>query len=315
MRPVLRPGTRLLRRDRDHLQLGVEPGHAVVLRDSSTVQALLRQLDGAQAREQLLDRTDDPRTAAETLDALVAAGAVIDADELRATPASDELTHLLCGRDSATAQRLVRTRRASTVALAAAGAGPSAVDVLTRAGALLTASGVGCLVTDTAVADRIPSGGWRHALPGPGTAPDVVLLAGSPVTGPAAESLVAAGTAHLALSLVDGVAVVGPLVRPGRSACVGCVDRARAIRDPAWPALVHQLRPQPGPVPPSDLPGPRSRVLESAAVTWAVRDLLAHLVGDPVLTDGASLRIGADLLDQVLHRWELDPGCACCLLS
>ncbi len=313
MRPVLRPGTRLLRRDRDHLQLGVEPGHAVVLRDSSTVQALLGQLDGLQPREHLLDRTDDPRTAAETLDALVAAGAVIDADELRATPASDELTHLLCGRDSATARRLVRTRRASSVALA--GAGPTAVEVLAQAGTLLAASGVGCLVADAAVADRIPSGGWRHALPGPATTPDVVLLAGSPVTGPATEPLVSAGTAHLALSLVDGVAVVGPLVRPGHSACVGCVDRARATRDPAWPALVHQLRPAALPVPPSDLPGPRSRVLESAAVTWAVRDLLAHLVGDPVLTAGASLRIGADLLDQVLHHWELDPGCACCLLS
>jgi bacteriocin biosynthesis cyclodehydratase domain-containing protein len=37
------------------------------------------------------------------------------------------------------------------------------------------------------------------------------------------------------------VAVVGPLVRPGRSACLRCRDLARSERDPAWPLILAQL--------------------------------------------------------------------------
>ena len=95
-----------------------------------------------------------------------------------------------------------------------------------------------------------------------------------------------------------------------------CVDRAVAARDPAWLALVDQLRPLPSrPRPAYDLPRPRSRVLESAVATWAAREVLAHLAGDPVLTYGASLRLADDLVDQVVHRWPVDPGCGCCLLA
>jgi len=191
-----------------------------------------------------------------------------------------------------------------------------APELLAAVGELLTGSGVGRLVAPDVVAEAVPRGTWRHALP-PGTPrPDLVVVVGSPVTGPDAEHLVVAGIPHLALSVVDTVGVVGPFVRPGASACVGCVDRAVAARDPAWPALVDQLRPLPSrPRPAYDLPRPRSRVLESAVATWAAREVLAHLAGDPVLTYGASLRLADDLVDQVVHRWPVDPGCGCCLLA
>jgi hypothetical protein len=165
------------------------------------------------------------------------------------------------------------------------------------------------------VAEGIPTGDWRHTLPAPDVQTDVVLVAGTPVASPDARSLVAAGVPHLAVSLVDGIAIIGPFVRPGRTACLGCVDRTRVARDPAWPALVQQLGPDlPAPAV-HDLPAPRSRVLQSAAATWAVRDLLAHLAGDRVLCYGSSLRFADDLVEQVVHRWELHPGCECCLLS
>ncbi len=310
MRPVLRPGTALLRRDRAHLQLGIEPGRAVVVRDSPTVRALLTRLDGVRAQERVLAECLDPPAAAEALAALVGAGVVVDADEVRAAAVPSEFTHLLTRTDAGAAGVRLLARRVATVGLVANA--PRADDLLVAAGALLAGSGIGRLVAEPHVAARIPSvGGWRHALPSPQARPDVTLVAGSPVTSAGTRALRADRIDHLVVSQVDGVATVGPFVRPGVTACVGCVDQARTARDPSWSALTHQLGAASATVPAPDLPGPRSRVLEAAASTWAVRDLLAHVEGDRVLCYGASLRFADDLVDHVVHRWERHPGCEC----
>jgi bacteriocin biosynthesis cyclodehydratase domain-containing protein len=46
---------------------------------------------------------------------------------------------------------------------------------------------------------------------------------------------------HLAASASEAIGVVGPLVLPGRSACLRCLDLARTDRDPAWPLILAQL--------------------------------------------------------------------------
>ena len=46
---------------------------------------------------------------------------------------------------------------------------------------------------------------------------------------------------HLAASASEAIGVVGPLVIPGRSACLRCLDLARTDRDPAWPLILAQL--------------------------------------------------------------------------
>jgi hypothetical protein len=46
---------------------------------------------------------------------------------------------------------------------------------------------------------------------------------------------------HLAVSASEAIGVVGPLVLPGRSACLRCLDLTRAERDPAWPLILAQL--------------------------------------------------------------------------
>lgn len=46
---------------------------------------------------------------------------------------------------------------------------------------------------------------------------------------------------HLPVVLSDGIAAIGPLVVPGRTACLHCVHRARTDADPAWPAIATQL--------------------------------------------------------------------------
>lgn len=51
-----------------------------------------------------------------------------------------------------------------------------------------------------------------------------------------------ARVAHLPVRVRDGTGLVGPLVIPGVTSCLVCVDLHRTDRDPAWPALAAQLR-------------------------------------------------------------------------
>jgi len=56
--------------------------------------------------------------------------------------------------------------------------------------------------------------------------------------------LVSHGVPHLAASASEAIGVVGPLVLPGHSACLRCLDLARTERDPAWPLILAQLASQ-----------------------------------------------------------------------
>lgn len=107
---------------------------------------------------------------------------------------------------------------------------------------------------------------------------------------------------HLLVRPLDGGAVVGPLVLPGRSCCTRCTDLYRVSRDPAWPQVLAQLIRRPG-------------VVDPAAARWAAATALP-----PVL---AALRGGEpDLVDHTcelrlprwtsrLRRWPAHPDCGC----
>jgi len=75
---LLRPGVRLARRDADHLQLGTDPPLAVVLPDSRAVRRLLVELAHGSPLT-ILDASTAP-----VLEALVAAGLVVAADDIAA---------------------------------------------------------------------------------------------------------------------------------------------------------------------------------------------------------------------------------------
>lgn len=53
--------------------------------------------------------------------------------------------------------------------------------------------------------------------------------------------LVADGVTHLRAGVRDGRGFVGPLVIPGRSSCLRCVDLHHADRDGRWPLVASQL--------------------------------------------------------------------------
>jgi hypothetical protein len=55
------------------------------------------------------------------------------------------------------------------------------------------------------------------------------------------EVLKQANVPHLAAAASEAIGVVGPLVLPGGSACLRCLDLTRAERDPAWPLILAQL--------------------------------------------------------------------------
>ena len=70
--------------------------------------------------------------------------------------------------------------------------------------------------------------------------PDLAVLTGR--DGPElAARLLADDVPHLIAAAGEAIGIVGPLVIPGRSACLHCLDLARAERDPAWPLVLAQL--------------------------------------------------------------------------
>jgi bacteriocin biosynthesis cyclodehydratase domain-containing protein len=114
--------------------------------------------------------------------------------------------------------------------------------------------------------------------------------------------------AHLAVRLRDGTGVVGPLVFPGRSACLGCIELHRRRRDPDWPAVTAQLVGQDG-------RGDAATAAATAAL--GVAQVLAALDGAAGGGTTAPPSLGATLeLDtasgELLRRgWPAHPDCTC----
>jgi hypothetical protein len=75
--------------------------------------------------------------------------------------------------------------------------------------------------------------------PGP-PRPDLAVLVGRhPLE--LRASLMREQIPHLAAAADEAIGIVGPLVIPGRTACLRCMDLTRADRDPAWPLILAQL--------------------------------------------------------------------------
>jgi hypothetical protein len=275
---VLKPGLETVWRNRDTVQIGVDPRRAIALTGMRGAAGLLRLLDGSRDRHQVLaaagDLGMDAPAADRVLTLLAAAGALDDCPAgghgalpagTRARLAPELATTSLAHRDADGGARTLARRQAARVRVHGA----------SRAGlwiaGLLSAAGVG-LVLSTGPAVPRPgparSPGPRRATPppwdpapgdpGPGLPtnrsavtgrgprsrprrrPDLVILADSHGR-ELPESLVSQVVPHLAASASEAIGVVGPLVLPGRSACLRCLDLARAERDPAWPLILAQL--------------------------------------------------------------------------
>jgi hypothetical protein len=261
VRPALKPGLLPVWRDRDTLQIGIDSRRAVALTGMAGAAWLISLLDGSRDRAQVIQAAADhgiPRETADRVLALLATAGALDdfpaatlrllPPPLRARLAAELATVSLAHRDGDGGARTLARRLAAQVRIHGRGRVAAAV------ASLLTASGLGQAThTDGAAKEAAapPDGPAKEAAapqktmrasraPGIAALPDLAVLVGRHPPELRA-SLMQDRVPHLAVSADEAIGVVGPLVIPGRTACLRCLDLTRTDRDPAWPLILAQL--------------------------------------------------------------------------
>ncbi|MEU0495724.1 cyclodehydratase [Mycobacterium sp. NPDC006124] len=118
---------------------------------------------------------------------------------------------------------------------------------------------------------------------------------------------------HLPVYVRDGTGLVGPLVIPGVTSCLGCADLYRTDRDAAWPAVAAQLRDAVG-------NADRATILGTAALALSQVDRVVTAVSES--GDASRAGVPPPTLDTTLEfdvrsgsttsrRWQRHPRCAC----
>jgi hypothetical protein len=306
MRPQLKAGLLPLWRDTDTVQIGIDPRRAAALTGLGTAAAVLSLLDGSRDAGELARTAQAYGISAATTDRvlglLASAGVLNDfpaslhkflPEYLRARLAPEMACASLAYGDGDGGARTIARRRAAFVRVY--GAGRIGACVAT----FLAASGIGrvsCLDSGVAEpADVAPAGlgtgdigarrsdGAARAIarvaPETATADNPQLLPDLAVlTGPAApaevEALMRDRVTHLAVRADEAIGVVGPLVEPGRSACLRCINLHKAARDPAWPKVLAQAGAGTGAV-----PAACDTVLAAATAALASAQALAVIDG------------------------------------
>jgi len=259
VRPALKPGLLPVWRDRDTLQIGIDPRRAVALTGMAGIAWVIGLLDGSRDRAQVIqaavDRGIPAETAERVLALLATAGALDDfpaatlrvlSPPLRARLAAELASVSLARGDGDGGARTLARRLAAQIRIHGGG----------RVGAglagLLQASGIGCVTyAETGDDGQAPPGRKQPAQAASGQAasaqappgqarPDLAVLVGrQPLE--LRASLMREQIPHLAASADEAIGIVGPLVVPGRTACLRCMDLTRTDRDPAWPLILAQL--------------------------------------------------------------------------
>jgi hypothetical protein len=263
-----------VRRQAQHVprRLILRPGSPLLRRDAGHIvvgPVVLRDEPGLGALLRGIDgstTSDDP-----ALTPLVAAGALLDASDW---PGGIPRAELHCAALTGREPRHLAGRRSLTVALVGGGASFPLLDLLERSG--------------------VRTGDHANAV--------VTYSVGEPAR-ESCDPLLAAGTIVLPV-VVDGALIhVGPLVVPGRSPCLRCLDAGRRFWDPAWPALVTQF----GHSPVHGFAADALRLHEAAGFVAA--ELLALGEGRDPLTVGT--RVTLDGAERRFEPVAFDPECPC----
>jgi bacteriocin biosynthesis cyclodehydratase domain-containing protein len=142
---------------------------------------------------------------------------------------------------------------------------------------------------------------------------DLVILSDSLVADPRmVRDLHSRGVPHLPVRVRDGIGLVGPLVVPGVTSCLGCADLHRSDRDAAWPAIAAQLRDTVG-------VADRATLLATAALALSqVNRVIAAVRGHEAVPDpgpppalNATLEFDLNAGSIVARPWSRHPLCSC----
>ncbi len=338
-RPALKPGLRVVWRDGQTIQVGVDPRRAVALTGlGRAATGVLHTLDGSRDRAGVIAAARDrgiPAGTADRVIALLAAGDALDAVPASADGSLPAFARRKFGPELATASLAHRQHDGGAAIIARRRAGHVRVHGAGRIGAsvasLLAGSGIGRVsCTDprpAGLADLAPAGlhhadlgipaergaarAIRRIAPGVRTAgadrpPDLAVLTGEPEPGLIIR-LMREGVPHLRVTAAEAIAVVGPLVTPGRSACIRCIDLTRRDRDPAWPLVAAQL------AGPETSPPACDAVLATAAATQAAMQALAFLDAagpSPAAIDGTLELVMPDWRWR-RRTWPMHYDCGC----
>lgn len=149
-------------------------------------------------------------------------------------------------------------------------------------------------------------------LPGPASGMDLVVLAGRPEPDrQLADACSREDVAHVLMSLHPRSAVLGPMVLPGRTACVRCADETRADTDPAWAALVPQLESPVHRPAAAAVAAAGSPLLVATLVAATAAAVLAMIDGLATGYDGSVLRWGSGCDAPSVERLAPHPRCGC----
>jgi bacteriocin biosynthesis cyclodehydratase domain-containing protein len=328
VRPALKPGLTPVWRDRDTLQIGIDARRAVALTGMAGTAWVISLLDGSRDRAQVIQAAAHrgiPAETAERVLVLLASAGVLDdfpaatlrvlSQPLRTRLAAELATVSLARGDGDGGARTLARRLAAQVRIHGSG----------RLGAgiacLLTASGV-CVTHADHTDEPAGSPSAGSATESPGTAPgatapggaasprpprpDLAVLTGRHVPELQAD-LMRDQVPHLVASASEAIGIVGPLVKPGRTACLRCLDLLRTDHDPAWPLIMAQLAGRPTSPLACDAP------LAAAVAAQAASQALAFIdrASSAVAVANGTLELVLPGWQWRRRTWPPHPECSC----
>ncbi|MGB3772957.1 MAG: TOMM precursor leader peptide-binding protein [Rhodococcus sp. (in: high G+C Gram-positive bacteria)] len=145
------------------------------------------------------------------------------------------------------------------------------------------------------------------ALPSRHAEIECVVMADSLLCPPeVSRSVMDADIPHLPVRLRDGTGVIGPLVLPGHSACLECVELTRCDYDREWPHLAAQLLGTIG-----CASGP-TVAATAAFATAQVTEFLDACADSPApVTVGHSIEVDLTAATTRRRQWPRHPLCRC----
>jgi hypothetical protein len=135
--------------------------------------------------------------------------------------------------------------------------------------------------------------------------PDLVILAPvTPLDGVLVNELLDLDIPHLLVSAFEGHGSVGPLVLPGITACLHCLDLTRRDNDAGWPIVTARL----GGYPPGEIA--LDSALAALVAAEAVGHALAHLDGRRSVVTNGTMDVMPDWRWK-RQAWSVHPQCRC----